>query len=90
MELVCGKSAITTAVQMVKATLFVCYNTQVPENTAAGALVAHLTVSDLDSGSQGHVECRLETDDHVTGSSFSLHRDQPNLEHFRSVVLLSV
>jgi len=58
---------------------------QVRENIAAGALVAHMTVSDLDSGSQGHVECRLESNDEVTMNSFSLHRYQPRSDHFRSV-----
>jgi len=59
--------------------------TQVPENVAAGALVAHMTVTDLDSASQGQVECRLESDDEVTRTSFSLHRYQPGDDHFRSV-----
>jgi len=47
--------------------------------------VAHMTVTDLDSGSQGHVECRLESDDDVTRNSFSLDRDQPDSDHFRYV-----
>jgi len=58
---------------------------QVAENTAAGTLVAHITVTDLDSGPQGHVECRLESDDDDTRNSFSLHRYQPDSDHFRSV-----
>jgi len=58
---------------------------QVAENTAAGALVAHMTVTDLDSGSQKHVECRLDSDDDDTRSSFSLHRYQPDSDHFRFV-----
>ena len=57
-----------------------------PENIAAGALVAHMTVSDLDSGSQGQVECRLESDDEVVRNSFSLHRYQPDNDHFRFVL----
>jgi len=44
-----------------------------------------MTVTDLDSGSQGHVECRLESDDDVTANSFSLQRYQPDADHFRSV-----
>jgi len=47
--------------------------------------VAHMTVTDLDSGSQGHVECRLESDDDDTRNSFSLHRYQSDSDHFRSV-----
>jgi len=44
-----------------------------------------MTVTDLDSGSQGRVECRLESDDDVTRNSFSLHRYQSDSDHFRSV-----
>jgi len=54
---------------------------------AAGTLVAHVTVTDLDSGSQGHVECKLEGDDDVTASSFHLQRYQPDHDHFRQAYI---
>jgi len=47
--------------------------------------VAHMTVSDLDSGSQGQVECKLESEDEVTRNSFSLHRYEKDTDHFRFV-----